>query len=322
MTNFLTRNRDIAFASETVYGTDPNSGSPSTWFSTLGEGPRVSQQDQVVEDNGVRGHHHGLPHQTFQSHCDVSFEMYVRGKESSAGDPPLWAPVLEACGFEETIAASTDATYDLITAHTQANAPSMTVHERQFLNTGDYRDIIATGVRGNLNLTLTADEFAMLSFEGRGLYAALDSSDQTGSPAGSYDGGKSPLLVRNTTVSIGGTAYEVDELSLDLTNWSLNDHRPTSGTSSLDRVELRRGDDSRVGGELTFKEVAALDEVLGAYSADSEFALSIVLSDGTDTITITNSSLQFGAYTRNGGPIESFGVPFFLNGAGASIEFT
>jgi hypothetical protein len=322
MTDLLTRNRDVAWASESSYGTDPDSGSPSTWFSTLGEGPRVSQQDQVVEDNGVRGEHDGLPHQTFQSHCDVSLEFYLRGKESSAGDAPLWSPVLLAAGFEETINASTDATYDLVTSHTDSVAPAMTVHERQWLNNGDYRSIIATGVRGNLSLQLTADEFAMATFEGRGLYGALDSTDQTGNPSGTYDGGKSPLLTRNMSVSIGGTSYELDELAIDLTNWSINDHRPTSGTSSLDRVELRRGDDSRVGGEMTFKDMAMLDEVLGAYSADSEFALSIELADGTDTLTMTCSSLQFGAYTRNGGPLESFGVPFFLNGPGLALEFT
>lgn len=313
------RERAVSFESESTYGTDVISGSPTAFFKVVGDSPIVSPQRVVVESEEVCAVHDGIEHQSFASHNDASFSIYLRGKESAAGDAPLWAALLMATGAEETITASTSAAYTWVTYHTPSVAPSMTLYEDVFYTDGTARRFIAPGQYGNMVLTAEMDTYATVAYTGMGLFQQGASSTSSISLPGSYDGSKPRLICRNLVVSIGGSNYALRSFDLN-TNWSLEEDRSMSGSSSLDAVYLKRASGSRMGGTLDFADVDLFEAILSAYGTDAQLAMTATWDDGTDTVVLSQT-IQLGQYTRSGGSLGSFSVPYFVVGT-STITFT
>lgn len=316
----MVREHAVACHTEATEGTDPTSNTPSNWIATLGDGPKVQPQLLPVLDESVRAHHSGLPHKMVPSHSDVTLPAYVRGKESAAGDAPIWNDILLAAGFDETLNAATSAVYKLVTHHTMAVAPSMTVFEERLFDDGESRLFESNAVRGNLTFTLEMDTFASYTFEGKGTYNAPGSKGSATITASStYDADKSPLVVRNMTLSYDSSNYCVESLELG-TRWALEEVRGTCGNNSLDHIRLERNE--RAGGSMTFNDTSLWDAILTAYGTDAVAALSITLSDGTDTVVI-EGDIQFDQYTRDGGNVGRFSVPFvFVDGGSGDDDIT
>lgn len=307
------RYRAVAARSETTPGTDIIAGSPAAYYlSTTGDAPRIAPVREVVEDQSVGAQHSGRRHRTYGSHCQVELPTHMRGKTAAAGTGPIHAPLLKAAGFKEVLTPATSATYTLCTYHTVAGgAPPMTVYEDTYDSDGQYRRGISTGVRGNLNVNLAMNEAANLNFSGVGLFNQI-AAPASGAPPAITDGDKPLLLVRALTLEIGGDPYCLTNVEFG-TNWSVEQIMGTCGANALKEVHLVRPSGSRAGGTLTFQEVAALTEVLTSYAADTPATFEAVLADGTDTITITGL-IQFGNFTRGGGNIVEYSVPFFFIG--------
>ena len=75
-----------------------------------------------------------------------------------------------------------------------------------------------------------------------------------------------------------------------------------------------------MGGTLEFADVDLFEQILTAYGTDAQYTFSAVWADGTDTVTLT-FTLQFGQYTRSGGNLGSYSVPYFVVGT-PTITFT
>lgn len=313
------REKAVAFEAETTYGTDVIADSIDNYFKVVGDAPIVAPQRVVVESEEVCATQDGIEHQSYTSHNDVTLTVYLRGKESTAGDAPLWAALLQASGAAETITASTSAAYTWETFHTPSNAPSMTIYEDVYYTNGNTRRFEATGVYGNLTLSAEMDNYATVAFTGMGLFTQAESSTSSRTAPSAYDGSKSALLCRAMTIEINSTAYNLRAFDLN-TNWALEEDRNMSGSSSLDRVYLKRGSASRMGGSLEFADVDLFEQILTAYGTDAQYTFSAVWADGTDTVTLT-FTLQFGQYTRSGGNLGSYSVPYFVVGT-PTITFT
>lgn len=309
MANLDVREKNLSIESETAYGTDVIAGSPEVYFSVIGDAPTTSPQRVVIEDESVKAFHSGNPHKTYASHNDIAFETYLRGKSGAAGTASAQSAILKASGFDEELDTG-DSTYKPITHHTMATAPSMTVYEDVFNTAGTARRAITTGVYGNATFTLEMDTFARLSFAGIGLFGQLaEPASTTPAALSATDGGKPPLVVRGLTLTIDSDTYCVQAMELS-TNWSVEEDRGACGASSLKQVILKRGAASRIGGSLTFRDPALLTKILASYGADAIYDYSAVLSNGTDTVTISGK-LQFGQYERTGGNLMNYSVPYF-----------
>lgn len=302
--------RAIVIGSEASYGVDPT---PAALISTIGDAPRISPVRERMPDEAVRARHDGVRHEMFDSHNDVSIETYLRGKNGTAGSPPFWSPLLLASGAEETITASTDVAYTWVTFHTMAVAPSVAIKEHVFYSDGNSRTSTALGVRGNMTITAAADSFGMVAFEGIGPFTQTEATASSGATAFSnadFDDGVTKVKIVDMVLSLDGTTtYALDSAEFS-TNWTLEEDRTAKGGSSLDEVHLRRAPGENMGGSFDFKDITIFDKILADYGTDAELALILTFGGG---VTL-ECDIQFGQYSRNGGNIGTFSVPYFAVG--------
>lgn len=310
------REQQIHVVSETTYGTDPVTPPPTTWLDVLE--PMIEPQHELLEDERVRAVHSGNPHQMIPSHNNVAFGGYLSGKSGLAGTGPDIAAILKACNLAETLVASTSAAYKPVTvSDDMALVPSLTVYQYLKESNGQARLQKCHGVRGNMTLTLEQGRRAAWRFEGRGLFQELGALAAAPALPTAYSGAKVPFLCVGIVCTIGGTAYPLRKIELS-TGWTLEERRDWAGTALLKQLYLKRGSGARIGGSLEFLNAAILDHVLTNYGASALMALSITLTNGTDTLVISAPALQLGQWARQAGNLHAFSVPFFLNGDFAS----
>ncbi|WP_313074450.1 phage tail tube protein [Melaminivora sp.] len=94
-------------------------------------------------------------------HRRLTCEVELAGS-GAAGTAPAWGPLLQACGFAETVTAGQDVTYDPVSE----GEPTLTLY--------GYLDGILfklTGVKGNVTFTLNAKAIPVMQFEFLGAYS-------------------------------------------------------------------------------------------------------------------------------------------------------
>lgn len=135
----------------------------------------------------------------------ITFECEVKGS-GTAGTAPEIGPLIEACGFSETIVAVTSATY----------LPSDTTHESvtiYYFEGGRKRHII-TGCRGTFTVRLEAGGIMVLAFEFVGHYGGV--TDQT-QPTPTYNA-TVPRAALGMAVAVNG----VTAIVASSWQWALN----------------------------------------------------------------------------------------------------
>lgn len=135
----------------------------------------------------------------------LSFKVEVRGS-GAAGTAPALGKLLKACGFGETVVASTSVTY----APTSASISSLTI--------ALYRDGIKKqmrGARGNVKYVGKAGEPGMLEFEFKGVYDGVsDVSILTGSGIETT----LPPALLTAAFAVGGFAAKLSNITIDMAN--------------------------------------------------------------------------------------------------------
>ena len=160
-------------------------------------------------------------------HRVLECEVELAGS-GAAGTAPKWAPMLKACGFAETITASTSAVYDPVSA----GEPTVTIY--------GYLDGLLfkmTGCKGTVSIELSAKAIPVLKFKFLGEYT--DPSD-VGIPAGAdFSGFTQPKTVgklNTPTATFFGTSAVMQSISVDIANeLSYRDLIGGGGPSSQDR---------------------------------------------------------------------------------------
>lgn len=326
-------------ASESTYGTDAVNTVLTTATADIIYQDLISinvdNTIEITEINRVRGSQSGVAHCPFKDLAAVTASVPLTGKVGSgAGDEaPYYNMFLKAAGLSETIVSATSATY----APSSVNQEAMSVYKfSRNLEDTNWRLELATGVRGTATIRAEVNQEATFEFEGSGIYDDLISDEavwfdaSTGEIQFLKDGSTSvtarttgtetqatklPMKCQGATITIGGTTYPVASFELAF-NWSVDLVRTINDAQSVSKVLLTRGEGSRIGGSLDLQDSAtAMEAARDAIKAGTEVAFSFTLTNGTDTIVISGSKLQFGFWSpgENGG-VRTYTLPFFLNG--------
>src|SRR5687768_15127229 len=146
---------------ETTVGTDPvpTAGANSMLARAITPQPVVAE---FAERTNIRPYFGtgGQVAVAQHSECELEIELASSG---AAGTAPAWGPLLQACGFSETVTASTDTVYAPVTS----NPKSVTLYY--------YLDGVLhkmTNCRGNVTFELNAKAIPVMRFKFTGLYSA------------------------------------------------------------------------------------------------------------------------------------------------------
>jgi hypothetical protein len=157
----------------------------------------------------MRGHKGNFGKLAVGAHREIDVEVELAGS-GAAGTAPKWAPLLMACGFSETLTASTSAVYNLISS----GDPSLTLYS--------YLDGLLfkmTGARGTASFDFNAKGVPVMKCKFFGEYsAASDAAFPTGLV---WTGWQKPLTVgkvNTPTFTVQGFTGVCQALSVDLSN--------------------------------------------------------------------------------------------------------
>ncbi len=204
----LTRKRLLLAKIEgsTTYGTDPTPvGTDAMLVSNLSIQPlqlELKDRELILAALGNTEKVVG------QRLVGISFDVEIAGS-GTAGTAPKWSALIQACGFSETIVATTSVTY----APVSTGFRSTTLY---YFADGVRHKV--TGCRGTWSMSLEAGEIPKISFEFTGLFNAPTDENQ---PVLTYSNQADPVVVNsaNTTpIEVHGYAACLESFSLSLAN--------------------------------------------------------------------------------------------------------
>lgn len=271
MTARLVRNSAILAELETTYGTDPSPSGASNamLISNLSVSPLITDN---MKREVVRPYLGNQDEVVGTKHVELSFDIELQAS-GVAGTAPAWGCLLLACGFDETITASTRVDYTPVSSSIE----SVTIyyHDDGVLHK-------AHGCRGDVEIGLNVNEKPVLKFKFVGLYGGITAA---ANPSLTLTAFKAPLGVTNANTGdvtlgctysagalSGGTSYPSKGLSIKLGN-AVN-HVPLLGEET---VELS---DRNVTGSVQFNLTAAQEVSLVA-DVENATIQSIGLLHGT-----------------------------------------
>ena len=271
-----TRKQVLLAKLESTYGTDPTPTGASN--AILCTPMQLTPLDgSTIERNNVRAYY-GARHQIHVGeHVSVALDVELAGS-GAAGTAPSWAPLLRACGWAETIVASTSVTYKPLTDA----EPSVTIWAY-----ADGQRHILTGARGEVSLRLNRNEIPYLSFNMMGIYNAPGA---VSNPAVTLSGFQDPLKVDNTnttTFSLHSTSVPME--GIEISNGNELVFRQLVGAT--DEVAFV---DRKMGGNVTIEAPAlGTKNYFAIAKANTLGAISIVHGTSAGNIlTISGAGVQ------------------------------
>jgi hypothetical protein len=164
----LYRKRTVLIKAEATYGTDSApTGTDACQVRNLEITPAESD---VLSRDLVRPYLGASPQLIANTRVTVTFEVEYSGS-GTAGTAPRYGSLLKACGFSETIVASTSVTY----APVSTSFSSVSI----YYSTDGIRHKV-TGCRGTYSLNLAANQIPVINFTMTGQYVApTDTADPT-----------------------------------------------------------------------------------------------------------------------------------------------
>lgn len=190
---------------ESVYGTDPVPTATDAILTTNlninpYEGNRVSR-------NLDRAYMGAQEEVNTGPMVSIDFEVEFAGA-GAAGDVPGYGTLLRACGFAETINASTDVQYDLVSEGFESVA-------LYYWLDGQLHKV--TGCRGTVSLNMQREELPRLRFNIQGNYNSPISAVTVNPDVSAF---VDPLAVLNvnTSLTFFGQAVLTEQVTLDLAN--------------------------------------------------------------------------------------------------------
>jgi hypothetical protein len=204
--SLFTHKRLLFAAAESTYGTAPTfAGTDALLVSNLEVSPL---EVELLDRELVRGYFGNSEKVVGQRLGTVSFDVEIAGS-GTAGTAPRWGRCLRACGFGETIVATTSVTY----TPASANIIGLSLD----FNADGNRHLF-TGSRGPATFNLAVGEIPKISFEFTGIY----NTAAKGTPlTPSFANQATPVAVnsQNTTgVTSFGFSGCMESFSLELNN--------------------------------------------------------------------------------------------------------
>lgn len=201
----LERKRVILAKTESTYGTDPTPTGVAD--AVLIRNLSVTPQDADFTNRDLVRPYLGRSEQLpsgIRAMIEFEVEMAASG---AAGTAPAYGSLLKACGFGETVVATTSVTY----APVSTNFSSVTIY---FNVDGVLHKM--TGCRGTVSLSMRVKDIPVWRFSFTGIYQAVT---DTAAPTPTYTAYKTPLPVTNgntTPFTLHGYSGIMSELSIDM----------------------------------------------------------------------------------------------------------
>lgn len=159
----------------------------------------------------------------------MTFKVEVAGG-GAVDTPPAYGPLLEGCGFEETVTAATSVEYDPISE----DIDSLTMY---FHHAGQLHSM--RGSRGSVAFELSPGGIPQFAFAFTGLY---DTPSSAADPTPDFSSFQVPLAVNNLntpTFTLHGGSETMVECSLDMSNEVV--YRNVVGNESVELVDRAPG---------------------------------------------------------------------------------
>ena len=204
----LARVRSILAKTESTYGTDstPTGSSDAIQVSALEINPAESE---ILSRDLIRSYLGNSPQLIANTRVSVTFTVEYSGS-GAAGTAPKYGPLLEACGFGETIVASTSVTY----APISTSFESVTI----YVDNDGIRHKV-TGARGSFTLSLNANQIPVYNFTMTGQYVA---PTDTASPTLTFSNQADPEIFNDTNTTaftlFSETTLALQSAEIDLGN--------------------------------------------------------------------------------------------------------
>lgn len=202
----LTRKRLILAKAESVYGTDSTpAGTDAVLVRELEITP---QSSDTVDRELVRPYMGAFQQLLANTRVEITFQVEMAGS-GTAGTAPRFGSILKACGFSETIVASTSVTY----APVSSSFSSVTL----YYNVDGVLHKL-TGCRGTFTLNGEVGEIPYIEFEMTGIYNA---PTDTVAPAATYTNQATPLIFKfGNTTSFSLLSYSgcLQSIELEMAN--------------------------------------------------------------------------------------------------------
>ena len=202
----LTKRRLLLAKIETTYGTDPT---PAATDAVLVSSLEVQPLQLELKDRElILGYLGNTEMVVGQRLVSVSFDVEIAGS-GTAGTAPKRSALMQACGFSETIVASTSVTYAPISSAFKG----VTLY---FFADGVRHKV--TGCRGTWSMGKEVGEIPKISFEFTGIFNAPTDETQ---PSPTFSNQADPVVVNSAntaTLQVHGYAACLSAFSLDLAN--------------------------------------------------------------------------------------------------------
>jgi len=203
----LKRKAAVLAKIETVYGTDPvpTGAANAILVSDVTINPMEMKTVDRANIRPFLGNNEQLPTNLF---VKLDFTCEIAGS-GAAGTAPAWGPLLQMCGFAETITASTKAEYSPVSDLFKSGT--------LYFNMDGVQHKL-TGARGSVALDFTRDGRPAFKFTFTGLFNAV--ADVV-SPTVTLTAWKVPLPVNRTntpTFTLHGYAAVMHSLTADMAN--------------------------------------------------------------------------------------------------------
>ena len=202
----LTKKRLLLAKIEATYGTDPT---PAATDAVLVSSLEVQPlQLELIDRELILGYLGNTEMVVGQRLVSVSFDVEIAGS-GTAGTAPKWSALIQACGFSETIVATTSVTYAPISSAFKG----VTLY---FFADGVRHKV--TGCRGTWSMALETAEIPKISFEFTGIFNAPTDETQ---PSPTFSNQADPVVVNSAntaTLQVHGYAACLSAFSLDLAN--------------------------------------------------------------------------------------------------------
>ncbi|KQT10965.1 phage tail tube protein [Ramlibacter sp. Leaf400] len=233
MADRLDRDAIILSKEESSYNTDstPTAGSDALQVSGFTLDPLNAQNDKRELLRGFLG---GFEELVGDRHIAAQYSVELVGS-GSAGTAPAWGAQLKACGFAETLSATTRADYTLVSG-------SMGSLTSYYHDSGVKH--LSTGVRGNVVFDFPLGKRPMMEFSMLGIH---NNESAAANPTGTFTAFKTPEAVTNANSGditlgcthsssgapalVGGLAYPSQGIRINIGN--VAEHSALLGGESI-----------------------------------------------------------------------------------------
>lgn len=290
---------------ETTYGTDAAAAATDT---VMAEAVRLALLGERIKGDFARPGSANVLSHLYGEHAEVSFEIPLAAS-GAAGTAPKWGTAIKACGWNQTVVASTSVTYAPLFNPLTADSVTIVWRDARRLHK-------LLGARGRCGLKIQSGQRPMLTFTFRGLHAAVAAGAELAAADAAFTGWNDarPVAQGRTSFAFASQNLGLRELTLDQADNITFRDAPHQQNIQLLGARVWTGKM-----RATTPPVGTLNlESLWKSQANNVFAL--VHESGAGNIVTVNGRVQIGQpeYGRDNGedvadaPIEA--VPASLTG--------